>query len=367
MRDISSIEINLIVKELSPFIQGSRIRKIYFLGGDSFRITFYKDNDTLHLYIKLLKTINKTNFSESGDEPNNFVMGLRKRIENRIVNSIEQKNSDRICIIDIGKEHFLFVIEMLGKGNIILVDENNKIELSYKALEFSDRIIKKGNEYKLPKNDSLSFEEAIKNLSIILEKSGSEKIISILSKNFNIGPLYIEDILKRADVDPKKIKITESEKEAIEKEIIKFSKVIEEPKPTLYLENNVPLNYAICEIKKYENLEKKIFNTLNELLDYLYLSDRSYIKDNKKQQMLEELKANIEKQDVLYKKLTEDSKRYSKIGNTIFERLNILNDAIFYMRENKKTTLEELKKRFPELNIKKLDLKDKKFIIEIDE
>ena len=38
MRDISSIEIGIIVKELNNFIAGSRIKKIYYLGQDSFSL-----------------------------------------------------------------------------------------------------------------------------------------------------------------------------------------------------------------------------------------------------------------------------------------------------------------------------------------
>ena len=367
MRDISSLELKIISKELAPFINGSRVRKLYFLGEESFRITFYKDNKTLHLYIKLLKTINSTNYTEGAEEPNGFVMGLRKRLENRIVNSIEQKGSDRILQISIGKEHFLLIFEMLAKGNVILLDEFMKIELSFKALEFSDRIIKTGHEYKYPKGDSLSLEEASVKINDILDEMGSDKIISVLSRKINLGPLYIEDILNRSGVDPKSKTISEVDKTKISKELSLLSKRLIEEKPRIYLKSDAIFDYAVCEIIKYKDLESKGFETLNEMLDFIYLKERSLITDAGKAERIKESHLNIEKQEKLAVSLLQYSKENAAIGKKIFENMNIINGAIAYIQKNKRATLDELKANFPELNIKRLDLKSKTFTITLDD
>lgn len=367
MRDISAIEINVLVKELNPFITKSRIKKIYFLGEDSFRIAFYKENKTIHLYIKLLKTINETKFSETADEPNNFVMGLRKRLENRIVNSISQINYDRILQFSVGKEKYLLTIEMLGKGNIILVNETNNIEICYKSLDFSDRTIRPNNIYILPKNDSHSLEEAIALGTSIFSIEDTEKAVSRLSKSVNLGPLYVEDILKRANIDPKNNSLSEKDKQAIINQLKLFSERLKNEKPCVYFENGKVINYSLCEILKYSGLEKKEFEGISEALDYIYFSERSYIKDDSKQQKINELKINISKQEHLAVSLFEDSKKYSKIGKILMERMYQINEAINFLNENKRITLEEFKRKFPEIKITKLDLKNKTFTIEIDD
>ncbi len=367
MRDISAIELNVLVKELSDFITKSRIKKIYFLGQDSFRIAFYKENKTIHLYIKLLKTINETKFSETADEPNNFVMSLRKRLENRIVNSISQINHDRILQFSVGKEKYLLTIEMLGKGNIILVNETNNIELCYKSLDFSDRIIRPNNPYILPKGDSISLEEAISSGTSILSNENNEKAISVLSKSVNLGPLYTEDILKRAKVDPKSTSLSEKDKESIVKELKLFSERLSNEKPLVYLENEKITNYSLCEILKYNDLEKKEFESISEALDFIYFSERSYIKDDSKQQKINEIKINISKQEHLSVSLLEDSKKYSEIGKILMEKMYQVNQAIIFLKENKRVEIEEFKRKFPEIKITKLDLKNKTFTIEIDE
>ncbi len=367
MRDISSLELSIVTKELSKFITGSRVRKIYYLGEDSFRITFYNESKTLHLFIKLLKTINETNYSESAEEPNGFVMGLRKRLENRIVNSIEQKGSDRILQISIGKEHMLLIIEMFAKGNIILLDEFGKIELVYKSLEFSDRIIKTKNDYKYPRGDSISLYESPNKINEILEKAGTDKIITLLSRSINIGPLYIEDILNRAKVDPKSKKISESDKIKISSELLLLIKRLEIEKPKVYFNNGSLEDYALCEILKYRELQSKQFNTLNETLDFVYLTERSVIKDSGKSERLKEVMLNIQKQEKLAISLLESSKLDAATGKKIFENMNMINQAIVYIQKNKRATLDELKLNFPELNIKKIDLKSKNFTITLDD
>lgn len=367
MRDISSIELTALVKELTDFITKSRIKKIYFLGEDSFRLAFYKENKTIHLYIKLLKTINETKFSETADEPNGFVMGLRKRLENRIINSISQINHDRIIQLSIGKEKYLLIIEMLGKGNIILVDEKNNIELCYKSLDFSDRIIRPNNQYILPKGDSISLDEAVTSGISIFSKESDEKAISRLSKSVNLGPLYSEDILKRAKVDPKNTSLSEKDKHSIITELKSFSERLTLEKPRVYFENEKIINYSLSEILKYSDLEKKEFDNLSEALDFIYVSERSYIKDDSKKQKINEIKINISKQETLAASLLKDSKEYAQIGKILMEKMYQVNQAVIFLKENKRVEIEEFKRKFPEIKITKLDLKNKTFTIEVDE
>ena len=109
----------------------------------------------------------------------------------------------------------------------------------------------------------------------------------------------------------------------------------------------------------------KNFETLNEALDFIYLKERSVITDNGKAERIKELRINIEKQEKLAVSLLEDSKTNAAAGKKIFENMNIINEAIQYVQKNKRTTLDELKAKFPELDIKKIDLKSKVFTITI--
>ena len=84
------------------------------------------------VYCGLLSTLNETTFVEESGAATNFAVAVRKRVEDSKVTDFYQHGSDRIAIIGVqgkGMKHRI-IMEMFGKGNLIVVDENNIIELA---------------------------------------------------------------------------------------------------------------------------------------------------------------------------------------------------------------------------------------------
>ena len=126
MHELTSLEIGLLVREFKR-LEGSRIRKFYDLGNGAFKIALYKSPDTRLVYVKLMKAINITEFSEAAGEATQFAMAMRKRIENSVVDSIQQMNNDRIIRFVLDKGRQFLVLEMYGKGNLILTGDLNSL------------------------------------------------------------------------------------------------------------------------------------------------------------------------------------------------------------------------------------------------
>ena len=95
------------------------------------------------------------------EEPNHFIMLLRKYCENGIIQTSKQIGLDRIIEWTITNRNdlgdlvtFKIMIELMGKyANVILVDENNKIVDAFNRIppyENSKRIIFSGATYSLP-------------------------------------------------------------------------------------------------------------------------------------------------------------------------------------------------------------------------
>lgn len=95
------------------------------------------------------------------DEPNHFIMLMRKYLENGIIQSSKQIGLDRIIQWDITNRNDLgdvvttkVMIELMGKyANIILVNEENKIIDAFNRIppyENTKRIIFSGATYQLP-------------------------------------------------------------------------------------------------------------------------------------------------------------------------------------------------------------------------
>ncbi|MDO4198141.1 MAG: NFACT RNA binding domain-containing protein [Erysipelotrichaceae bacterium] len=114
-------------------------------------------------------------------EPSTFVMVLRKYILNGIIDSIEQKEYDRLLLLHLHArnefydvKHYTLSIELMGKyANIILIDEEGKIIDALKKIppyENTRRTILPGAVFTLPESqnkkdpfitDDIDFEESL--------------------------------------------------------------------------------------------------------------------------------------------------------------------------------------------------------------
>lgn len=367
MHELTSLEIGLLVREFKR-LEGSRIRKFYDLGNGAFKIALYKSPDTRLVYVKLMKAINITEFSEAAGEATQFAMAMRKRIENSVVDSIQQMNNDRIIRFVLDKGRQFLVLEMYGKGNLILTGPEGTIEVSYKRLMQKSREIKKGARYEYAESashDILSMDgSAAARISEDLRIG--KTLISSLSKSLSLGPLYLEDIIMRAGLDPNAAGISGEQAGRLAKEILGLGMRISTEKPRIYLKDGKTVDYAACSILKYEGMMAELFDTMSQLLDRLYLGERSSVPDTARQEKLKELAINIEKQEHLAKRLAAESRENAVIGNAILANMNQVNALCAYLTQNRRATLEEVRGAFPGLRVKELDLKNKTVKIELE-
>lgn len=365
MHEITSIEIRLLISQLSGRIEGSRLRKFYDLGNGSFRLTFYKDGQSTMLYCKLLQTFNITEYADEAREATSFAMGVRKRIENSVISGIEQAGSDRIIMLNTEHGHRL-VIEMFGKGNMILLNREGKIELCHRSVKYRDRSIAPSAAYSLPQSSSIPFDLMTKEkLGKILEGgSGKVRIITFLSRYMNIGPLYLEDAIKRSGLDPKEA-LEGNSKEKLIDNLLSLLARIADCRPRIYLSKGRIVDYAISPIQKYEGLEVVEYDSMSALLDDLSIKSRSEGVDTGKLERIKETDANIEHQKRLAEEMKAEAEAYEKSANKIFENMHLVNSLIDYLQRRKRATPEELRGAFKDVKINGIDLRNKTVKIDV--
>ena len=83
------------------------------------------------------------------EKPDPLVFALRKYIRSNKIEDIKQVGFDRIVVIEFSGGYKLFA-EFIPRGDIVLVDENNKILHATSYREMRDRTIKRGIQYTLP-------------------------------------------------------------------------------------------------------------------------------------------------------------------------------------------------------------------------
>jgi predicted ribosome quality control (RQC) complex YloA/Tae2 family protein len=364
MREIASLELHLAIKELKEDLEGAFLKKFYEDSKESFRFVFHKADKNIAVHCMLLKSFNSTKYSPEPKTPSSFAMAVRKRIENSKVKRIYQYGTDRIIVIEFSTkdEEYSFVIEMFGRGNVILV-KNGIIDLCYKRISYKDREIRSKEPYQIVEG-KMSFEETENSIVDLVEHACSEDdtLIRSVSKYMPLGPVYIDDALRMQNIDPK------AKAESVDRDHVSlalgyiFSRAAD-PKPVAYIENGSYYDYSAYPLAKYANMQKESFASMNELLDEFNKKERVE-EDTEHSRKVAEVDASIKKQRELSVRFAEEEKAYAEIGRNVLENMNTINALIEEIRKRKKPTLEELNE-VSAIKVIGIDLKKKTVTIEI--
>ncbi len=303
MRVISAAELAVLAKELQDMYD-FYIERFYEVSEGRFRIKLKRGKEQCNLQIILSHTINRTSYVEKQDQPTNFAMAVRSKIEGFQIKEIRQMNNDRILALALKKsdKEMNMIIEMFDKGNIILSDKSMNMLLVYRQRQFKDRIIKPNVEYKPPKQpDSYKIEvPKVVNPVIFRDKDGNA------------------------------------------------------------------VDYSMAMPDKYKNFEKQEFSSLQELLDAFYFENPVGIEEEKESEVVQQLRASIEKQRKILQDIDESISESKRMGDVVLSNMNRLNVMISELKKNKRITKQEAQSLFSDINIIDLDLKNKTITIEVD-
>ena len=308
MRNINVVELARIVNELKK-IEGSRLSKIFLPELKLLNLRF-NDKDKTSLIIDSGKVLYSTKYKiENPKNPHNFVMYLRKNIDNSRVEEIRQIPGDRIVeIIFKNKNKNILIIELFGKGNFILTDENYHVKnsarkIKEKVYEYSKKI----DPFKFKKQEIQYLEE---------------ELISIISKKLSLGKYYALDFCKEYGYDETS-KVKDVNFDSFFKDIKKYIKKL--------------MNIGIRKLENnfYISGKNGDEKNLNEVIDELYnskfnkkyiVSSKEYIKNEKSIKKQEKLLIEFNKKILL---------KTNQIDFLSKNRSILKNKNIEYDRKNK--------------------------------
>src|SRR5271157_1645019 len=151
MRALCSLELPVLIKGLKS-LEGFRISKFYDAGNSRFFFRLRKGDEKLNVQCILPYTFNITEYAPQNLESTGFAAAARKRIEDYLIERIEQLNNDRIVLVRLkkGDTQSNIILELFGRGNLILTDAAMKITLVHTPHDFKDRSVRVGATYKPP-------------------------------------------------------------------------------------------------------------------------------------------------------------------------------------------------------------------------
>ncbi len=288
---LDGITLGLINKEISQYIIGSKVEKIYQPSKCELVFVLRTRAVAYRLYMSaqaISPRIHLTSYNpENPAQPPMLCMLFRKRLVGATLKSITQISCDRVLELhfdatnEIGDRQLLklYIEIMAQRSNIVLTDENDVIIDAVKRVDETKstyREILPGGKYLLPPSQ---------NKVNLLETSGGE-IVPLIAENKNqrlssailgtvlgVSPIVCREIAYSVagdDIETGLLTVLDKERLAQKLDEIRSKAVSGDISPQIVFDaDGKPLDFTFFDIKQCGNtLEIKKYESFSELLDF---------------------------------------------------------------------------------------------------
>lgn len=332
-----------IAAELSKKLTLGKIEKIYQPGNEDILLHIHTKEGNVRLYASCGSQSARISLTEAKYQnpvkPPNFCMLLRKHIQGGRITEIRQYRTERIVEIDIEAQTELgftaskrLIVEIMGKhSNIMLVDI-----ASGKIIDAIKRISIDVNRYRQllpgviyiypPLQDKVPFTAA--GAESFVNSEGNildEKLI--MSRISGISPAIARELQYSSNPSARL------------KEIIDCT-ISGKYTPKIYFTvNGTPKEFHIADLKEYEGLETKCFDSLSACMEYYYKHRASTnIIKQKSAPLRKTVKAALDKALLKKKRLAEDllkaedSDKYRLYGELITANIHLISPGAKFVK-----------------------------------
>ncbi len=322
MPELSSLDIKFLVGELQDLL-GGKIRKVYQRDGEVHLIIYMAGQGSRTLVIGSGKFF-LTNYKyEYPQKPLRFCMVLRKYLTGQRIEKIIQHDFERVVIIKTGD--YQIIVELFGKGEVILTDAQGKIIDLPSVRKWKHRTLKKGECYSMPPPALNPFKLDADFLHGQIRESGKQ-VVAFLARELSMGGKYAEEVCLMSKLEKTK-KCTELEKNEVER-ILKAVKKLSRQKisPYIVYENGKPLDFAPFGLMIYKGNENKKFGTFSETCDEFFITRTDA--GSKKDIVKEPLKHREMQQEKTIKNLEEKQKEAEETAELMYNQYMVLDNLI---------------------------------------
>ena len=369
MKRISSLELSYLIKEF-VILEKSRVDKIYNYGKEDIYIQLHKSNEGKKiLRIIVGKSISLSPTKSTDEKPSEFCLLLRKNLEGKFLDSIEQLGPERILkfVFKTKDETKKLYLEFLGKGNVILCDNKDVITNSLINLKFRDRSILPKQNYVYPHMQYNLFDIDEKNLAELLKNSKKNKIVTCLATELGLGGVYSEEICLLSNIEkstiPKKI-----DDKQISKLISSIKKIINKTlNPQIIYKNKEAVDAVPIELELYNDYEKKKFSNYNDALNEYFAQETTKKKESPYIKKITELKWIMGEQEDTLNSLKSKEEENRKKAELIYNNYKLINEILEEINKaSKKYSWKEIKEKLKGHKVvKDVDVKEKMVVVEI--
>lgn len=360
--ELTGIDVHHLSNELAA-LKGAKIQKVYQTEEYELILDLYsKAFPYRYLYFKMPNLVFAKNAKpEMPEKPLGFAHRMRPHLNNAFIHNDYQKGTDRIIVFMVErKQKYYLIVELFGKGNIILCNENMKIINILLSESFSSRTLKPGREYEFPPTRDASF-ESIESFRTIIEKEKSKHAISTIA-GLGFGGKYSDIIMKRAVGDGYYEKTWEqldnSQIERIHQLMLSYwnARFYTEKAGDIFIETN-----------DFEHGFSSFFACLDSMIN---IEEESKEKKETSDKQGKKKEKAIELQRKRQKELEEKSDSDNSKGKAIYSNYEPVENALAFARgyKEKNGSLKGLEEEWPGKlpKLKKVEAKGNSITLEIE-
>ena len=205
--ELSGIELHYLVNKISPKVSsGYYVSNISSITKNSILLKLHHPAESNIMLMVSTKGIWFTNKKYRQVEENQFVKVLSREIERAKISSVSQPGSERIFFlyfVNRANKVRKLIVEIFGKGNIILCDESMEILWILNPIEVRHRTLRTGSEYVLPPKRGedvlqISLESMKQNASL---QSNNTEVVRWLGNCTSLPRKYLEEILLQSAIN----------------------------------------------------------------------------------------------------------------------------------------------------------------------
>ena len=312
--ELSSIELFKIISVLNKEIESDNLylNNVYQVMNDSYLFRLHQvGKSKKYVMVNPKIGIWESKYDIEKDESTGYVTSLRRNLLRARLIKFEQPPGERICIMhfETKKGKRKVICEFFREGNIIVVDENNKILSCLRKLKVRHREIFPGSIYEFPPLRAASIENFQKeDLKNIYEND--LEIAKWIGRNYSLSKKYIEEILERTSIDKEKEcnKLSSNEIKKLENEILELVKVVKSHDLSVWIAKDENLIEDISLINLEHSKKSDYYESdslMDELDNYITLNlskTQSVTKQEPINKKIIELEKSIKLQQDAYKK-----------------------------------------------------------------
>ncbi len=208
MKDaLSSLELYYLVRDLQSLV-GARLDKAYQGVGarkHDLLLQLHQSGEGKRLLRILLPSIAYAPGEKPpyGKTPGHFAIFLRRRLGNARLVALQQRGFERILELAFENKHgtFTLLVELLPPGNLLVLDEHDKILGLLQPQRHGQRLLRGGAQYQPPPPAFDTRNASDDELHSRLAATNKDSVVKALASDLGLGSRYAEEACARAGVD----------------------------------------------------------------------------------------------------------------------------------------------------------------------